>query len=128
MGTAIDYIYVYTREFKLLKVVKCSGLRDSEQYDNPYLGNGAITDGKYVYIPEWHGGANWPPSATERQIKTYLRIIDASTGKDVDLVKLDFQREPEFIGFRNGKFYIGCNNINWNGMEFYKVEITTTKN
>ena len=128
LGTAIDYIYVYTRDFKLLKVVKCSGLRNSEEYDGKYLGNGAVTDGKYVYIPEWHGGANWPPNATEKQIKTYLRIIDASTGKDVDLVKLDFQREPEFIVFRNGKFYIGCNNINWNGMEFYKVEITTKKN
>ncbi len=128
LGGTIEELYVYNRDFKLLKQIKCSGLRDSEEYDNSYLGNGAITDGKYVYIPEWHGGAIWPPNAKEEQIKTYLRIIDLTIGKDVDLIELGFQREPEFIVFRNGKFYIGCNNIRWNGMEFYKVEITTTKN
>ena len=129
LGGLLQNLYIYDRDFRLLKVVKCSGFRNREGFDGTYVGNGAVTDGKYVYIPVWHGGETWKSQniVIEEQTETYLRIIDISTGKDIDRIELGIQREPEYIAFRKGKFYIGCNNIKWNGMEFYKVEITTTK-
>ena len=125
-------MYIYNKDFKLLKEI--SGTDGLERMDNKYGGKfncqGIHTDGTYLYILEWHGGSKYAidGSTIEREVETKLRIVEISTGKMVDRLDLGFQREPEYIGFRKGKFYICTNNISWTGMELYQVSITTEKN
>ena len=134
-GTETVDLYIYNNKFQLLKVIP-----GMEKMDSPYIGKttgkaikfnwqGIHTDGTYLYVTEWHGGSRYDENVTiEKEVQTKLRIIDLSTGEMVDRLDLGFKREPEYIGFRKGKFYVACNNIKWSGMEFYQVTITTTKN
>ena len=129
VGAQNDYVHIYNRNFQLLKEFKGYGMTQGDPYKGEFSEQGIKTDGKYLYILEWHGGPNWAEknSTTESLVRANILVTDLATGKHVATVETGIKRELEYMVYHNGKIYIGCNNIHWTGMEFYKVEITTTK-
>lgn len=117
------FIYVYDKEFRLIKSFE--GFM-SQGVLREFVMQGVVTDGIYAYVLEWHGGERWArENITEsKDVKTHFLVFDLKTGKYVDTVDLGIRREIEYAVYRNGRFYVGCNNIRWNGLELYEVEIT----
>ena len=106
------YIRYYTSSFKYVKGVRFS-------LTEGHAGQGILCDGTYIYMLEYRQQLDIATDA----INNNLAVDRADTGAKVTLIDLGINRETEFIGWNDGYFYIGCNNIKWNGMEFYKVEI-----
>ena len=117
-------IYVYNRSFNLVKTLKSFGMSKSE-FPGEFSMQGAHTDGVYLYVLEWHGGSRWASEniTVEKEVVSHIRVVNIDTGDHVKTIDLGIKREVEYIGYLDGSFYIGCNNIGWTGMEFYKVDI-----
>ena len=122
-----EKIYVYDSEFRLI--------RSFDAFMTPgevveYSMQGAITDGIYMYVLEWHGGRQWGElkgqgGATNETSSSHFNVFDLRTGEHAGVIDLHIPRETEYAVYKNGKFLIGCNNIRWNGLEVYEVEITS---
>ena len=105
------YLYYLNANFKFLR-------KETFEKTEGYAVQGMINDGTYLYLIEYRQNPN-----DHSDIKNNLVIYNLNTGKFIKKLDLGITRETEHFGFRNGKFYIACNNIRWNGMEFYEVEI-----
>jgi hypothetical protein len=112
IGVGLGYIRYYTSNFKYIKGVKFS-------LTEGHAGQGILCDGTYIYMLEYRQNLEIATDA----INNNLAVYRMDTGAKVTLIDLGINRETEFIGWNDGYFYIGCNNIKWTGMEFYKVEI-----
>ena len=130
VGAQNDYVHIYNRQFQLVKEFEGYGMTKGDPYKGDFVEQGIKTDGKYLYILEWHGGSRIADEhiTIEAQVRANILVTDLNTGEHVATVETGIKRELEYMVYHNGKIYIGCNNIRWNGMEFYKVEITTSKN
>lgn len=117
-------IYVYDKDFKILN--HFNG-KMSNRYGRDYVMQGVIHDGVYAYVLEWHGGKSWVETNTtiEEDAKSGLLVYDLKTGEFVQAIDLGIHVEIEYAVYWNSKFYFGCNNISWNGLEVYEVEITS---
>lgn len=118
-----EMIYIYDKDFKLIR--RFPGFMSREE-SGEYSMQGAITDGVYFYVLEWHGGHRWPKEniTIESEVHTHFLVWEIETGKFAGTVELGIRREVEYAGYLDGKFWMGANNIRWNGMELYEVEIT----
>ena len=126
VGAQNDYVHIYNRNFVLLKEHKGYGMTKGDPYKGEFSEQGIKTDGKYLYILEWHGGSIWAEknATIEREVRANILVTDLSTGKHVATIDTGIKRELEYMVYHNGKIYIACNNISWTGMEFYRVDVS----
>ena len=128
VGVQNNYIYVYDKDFNLVKTFTgfgvCRGIFDGK-YCGDYLMQGIETDGKYLYISGWHGGSDFLTlRSIEEETSTHIHVVDLATGRHVEKIELGLHREIENFGLIDGKLYIWTNNFSWTGAEFYIAEIT----
>ena len=95
-----------------------------------YCLQGCITDGVYVYVLEWHGGQRWGElrgrgGATTETSSSHFKVFDIKTGEHVAVIDTGIPREIEYAAYVDGKFYIGCNRIDWNGLEVWEMTVET---
>ncbi len=125
IGVQNNYVYVYDRDFNLVRTITSFGVLKG-QYAGEHLMQGIETDGKYLYIFDWHGGSEFYPTykSIEDEISTRMHVFDLSTGKLIETIELGIKREIENVGLIGKKLYIWANNFSWTGAEFYIAEIT----
>ena len=121
-----EAIYVYDKSFRLIK--QFNGFMNRGPVRD-YSMQGAMTDGVYVYVLEWHGGKHWAETnvTDEADVKSDFIVFDLATGECAGTIELGIRREIEYATYLNGKFYVGCNNIRWDGLEVYEVEIVASE-
>ena len=120
-----EMIYVYDDNFNLIN--------SFEAFMTPgpvvdYCIQGCITDGVYVYVLEWHGGQRWGElrgrgGATTETSTSHFNVFDIKTGEHVAVIDTGIPREIEYAAYVDGKFYIGCNRIDWNGLEVWEMTV-----
>ena len=117
-------IYVYDKNFN---VINHFNGKMSHRYGRDYVMQGVIHDGVYAYVLEWHGGKSWVETNTtiEEDARSSLLVYDIATGDFKGAIDLGIHVEIEYAVWKDGKFYFGCNNIRWNGLEVYEVEISS---
>ena len=117
-------IYVYDKNFN---VINHFNGKMSHRYGRDYVMQGVIHDGVYAYVLEWHGGKSWVETNTtiEEDARSSLLVYDIATGEFKGAIDLGIHVEIEYAVWKDGKFYFGCNNIRWNGLEVYEVEISS---
>ena len=125
VGLQNKYVYVYDQYFELVRTIPSFGI-PMGQYDGAYLMQGCETDGKYLYIFDWHGGSEFYPNykSIEDEISTRMHVMDLETGDLLETIELGIKREIENVGLIGKKLYIWANNFSWTGAEFYIAEIT----
>jgi len=119
-----ECIYVYDKDFRLIR--KFPGFMSREE-SGEYSMQGAITDGVYTYVLEWHGGHRWPKEniTIEKEVHSHFLVYRLDNGEYAGTIELGILREVEYAAYVNGKLYIGCNNIRWNGLEVYEAVIVS---
>jgi len=121
-----EAIYVYDKDFKLINSFKAFMTPGPEV---EYSMQGCITDGKYVYVLEWHGGQKWGElrgrgGATTSTSTSHFNVFDIYTGEHVAVIDTGIPREIEYAAYVDGKFLVSCNRIDWNGREVWEVSVT----
>jgi hypothetical protein len=121
-----EIFYVYDKDFKLTNSFK--GFMSPGPV-REYSLQGCITDGVYVYVLEWHGGQVWGElkgqgGATHETSSSHFNIFDIKTGEHVAVIDTGIPREIEYAAYVDGKFYIGSNNIHWNGLEVWEMTVS----
>lgn len=119
-------VYVYDENFALIN--------SFEAFMTPgpvvdYCIQGCITDGVYVYVLEWHGGQRWGElhgrgGATTETSTSHFKVFDIKTGEHVAVIDTGIPREIEYAAYVDGKFYVGCNRIDWNGLEVWEMTVS----
>jgi hypothetical protein len=51
-------------------------------------------------------------------------VFDIYTGEHVAVIDTGIPREIEYAAYVDGRFLVGCNRIDWNGLEVWEVKIT----
>jgi YhcH/YjgK/YiaL family protein len=122
-----EIFYVYDKDFKLTNSFKAFM---SPGPVREYSLQGCITDGVYVYVLEWHGGQRWGElrgrgGATTETSTSHFNVFDIKTGEHVAVIDTGIPREIEYAAYVDGKFYVGCNRIDWNGLEVWEMTVET---
>lgn len=120
-------IYVYDKDFRLLRSFKA--FMSPGPGGVEYSMQGCLTDGVYVYVLEWHGGEEWAKlkgmgGATTESAKSHFLVFDLQTGAHVATIDCKIPREIEYAAYLDGRFLVGCNNIQWNGLEVWEMTVT----
>ena len=128
VGVQNNYVYIYDSDFNLVRTISsfgmCKGMFDGK-YCGDYLMQGIETDGKYLYISDWHGGSEFLTlKSIEEETSVHIHVMDLETGRPLEKIELGLHREIENFGLIDGKLYIWTNNFTWTGAEFYIAEIT----
>ena len=123
-------IYVYDENFALINKFEAF-MTPGPVVD--YCIQGCITDGVYVYVLEWHGGQKWGElrgrgGATTETSTSHFKVFDIKTGEHVAVIDTGIPREIEYAAYVDGKFYIGCNRIDWNGLEVWEMTVSEDVN
>ena len=108
IGAGHSTIHYYDSNFNLLRTVEYS-------LSQGYKGQGALTDGVYFYLLE----------STTTNDNNNLLVFDLVTGEKIATVDIGITRESENIVYKDGKFFVTCNNTGWTGMEVYEVTVST---
>ena len=121
-----ETIYIYDKDFKLINKFNAF-MSSGPEVD--YSMQGCITDGVYVYVLEWHGGKRWGElrgrgGATTETSTSHFNVFDIKTGEHIAVIDTEIPREIEYAEYVDGKFYIGCNRIDWNGLEVWEMTVT----
>ena len=104
IGYQNDYINIYDKDFNLIK-------RFVGVITDGYAAQGILTDGTYLYMLEYYSEKN------------NLCIFDLATGERVKVIDIGIAREAENIVYKNGDFFVTCNNDNWTGREVYQISV-----
>lgn len=78
---------------------------------------GIECDGKYVYRLEFYLEKDENENILD--MRNNIHIHDIATGQELALVPVNNFRESENLFIWNGKFYMSCNSLNWQGCEVY---------
>ena len=115
IGAGHGYLYYYTDNFRYSYKVAYTVTDGMEGVQ------GLLSDGTYLYMLEYYQNP-----ADGHDIKNNLVVYELYTGKRVATIDLGINREAENIGYKDGNFYVSCNNIGWKGLDFFEVEIVTS--